>query len=96
MLYNLLISKDAENDAINAVDYYDNINSKLGDRFIKELSDTYSKIQQNPDSFSFINASSELRDIKLKSFPYVVIYIVSKTNVVVIAVLNTHRKPLNI
>lgn len=96
MAYNLSISLRADIDTINAIDYYDQINPALGDRFIAELKEAYQKIKSNPEYYSYIssNPKDKFRDIKLQSFPYVVIYEIHETDIFINAVLNTHRKPL--
>lgn len=96
MGYNLRITNSAESDVLNAIDYYDLIHPMLGTRFIRNLYNTYDRIKTNPELYSFISSEkpSRYRDIKVTSFPYVVIYEMSKKEIIVIAVLNTHRKPL--
>ena len=95
MEYRLQISIRAQNDAIDAIDYYDNINSDLGTRFITELSDIYKQLKANPQFYSLIssNPADKFRDVKLASFPYVVIYEIYETDVVITSVMSTHRKP---
>jgi plasmid stabilization system protein ParE len=95
MGYNLQISLRARNDVVNAIDYYDAISSELCDRFLSELSETYKKLVEHPQFHSLIssNPKDQFRDIKLKSFPYVVIYEIHETKVIVTAVMNTSQKP---
>ncbi len=95
MLYTLHISARAEDDTLNAIDYYDLISYKLGSRFVEELFEVYQSIQSNPALYSFISVKekTQFRDVKLKSFPYVVIYETSENDIYITAVLNTHKKP---
>jgi plasmid stabilization system protein ParE len=95
MAYDLVISIRAEQDTKHAIYYYDQINLKLGERFFIELLEAYQKISETPQYYSFIstNRKTKIRDIKLPSFPYVVIFRVVKSAVYVIAVKNTYLKP---
>ena len=94
--YKLHISDRAEEDAINAVDYYDSVAPDLAFRFLTELQDVYDKLKSSPQFFSYVSTNSliRFRDVKLKSFPYVVIFEIQKNEVFITAVMNTHRRPL--
>ncbi len=96
MAYDLLVTDRASREVIKAIDYYDGINAKLGSRFLTELSETYQKLSTAPQLYSFIlsNRKSNIRDVKLSSFPYVVIYEIKEKKVMILSVMNTHRKPL--
>jgi plasmid stabilization system protein ParE len=96
MGYNLKISLRAYDDVINAIDYYDDINPDLGTRFITELYEVYEQLRNNPQFYSLISSDPAdiFRDIKLQSFPYVVIFEIYEEDVVVTSVMNTNRKPL--
>lgn len=95
MAYKLRISIQAQKDVLNAIDYYDQINPFLGSRFLSELFDIYQKITHNPEQYSYISSDKryQFRDVKLRSFPYVVIYEVIDHNIYITAVLNTYKKP---
>ncbi len=95
MAFELVFSIRAEEDAIQAIYYYDQISPNLGDHFFIELLEAYQKISETPQYYSFVSIvrKTKIRDIKLPSFPYVVIFKVVKNSVYVIAVKNTHLKP---
>jgi hypothetical protein len=95
MEYSLHVSLRARNDIVNAIDYYDDISAELCNRFLAELSETYKKLTGHPQFYSLVssNPKDQFRDIKLKSFPYVVIYEIYETKVIVIAMMNTSRNP---
>ena len=94
MNYNLIVTTVAEQHANDACNYYEEQQAGLADRFLSELYDTYLKIASHPEYYGFISPKDKLRDIKLHSFPYVVIFEIYGTEVIVIAVFNTYRKPL--
>lgn len=95
MKFELIISSKAEDDARDALCYYDEIDTELGTRFLDELAATYKKIAANPQYCSFITSTkrSKLRDIKLRSFPYVVIFEIIGDTVYVVALMSTYKKP---
>jgi len=95
MAYELAFSERAEEDAEIAIYYYYHINPDLGARFFTELLDTYKKLSIAPQYYSFISSRSKrkFRDVKLPSFPYVVIFEIQGNIVNIISVLNTNRKP---
>lgn len=95
MVFKIHVSSRAEDDTINALDYYDKINPALGSRFLYELQDTYQKIRDNPQYYSYISPepNDKFRDVKMKSFPYLVIYEVYNEDIYISAVMHTFRKP---
>lgn len=97
MAYELRISAHADTDILDAIDYYDKINPLLADRFSLELLDTFQKIKNNPQFYSYIskNPVDKFRDVKITSFPYVVIYEVHEAIVYISAVMHTSRKPFS-
>jgi len=94
MSYNLIVTTVAEQQTDDACNYYEEQQAGLAERFLSELYDTYLKIADHPEYYGIISPNDELRDIKLHSFPYVVIYEIQSNDVIVIAVFNTYRKPL--
>ena len=70
MEYELIFSARSEEDAKIAIDYYDHINSQLGERFFIELLETYQKLSIAPQHYSYISAvrNNSVRDVKLPFF----------------------------
>ena len=58
---------------------------------MSDLESVYKKIELNPDFFS--KAGKGFRQAVLKQFPYVVVYEIKRTRVVVYAVFHTSRNP---
>ncbi|MCF8450043.1 MAG: type II toxin-antitoxin system RelE/ParE family toxin [Taibaiella sp.] len=95
MQHKIILTTEAQLDAINAVGYYTAISNDLADRFESELYFTYTKISANPQYFKYLTKGKKkkFRCTKLKSFPFLVIYRFEEPFIVIIAVFNTHRKP---
>lgn len=49
MDFKVIVSKKAQNEIENATEYYAEINLNLALRFYNELSETYKKLEINPD-----------------------------------------------
>ena len=98
MDYELIITVRASQEVEEAIDYYDRIDPKLGTRFLTELSETYKKLSVNPQFYSYVLSSrkSNIRDTKLKSFPYLIIFEIREGIVMVISVSNMYKKPFSL
>ena len=72
MIYQLKVSQTAFREIDNAYVYYEAQSPRLGERFLKSVEDSYSKLSKNPEFYSFINADKNIRDVKIKSFPFVI------------------------
>jgi plasmid stabilization system protein ParE len=96
MQRDLIITAEAQRDTLNASDYYAAINSDLADRFENELRHTYTKIIANPQYYKYLSKGKKkkFRCAKLRAFPFLIIYRIEENLIIVIAVFNTHRKPV--
>ena len=95
MAYNLIITPRASLDVVDACLYYESLQQGLSDRFLSELLAAYNKVRENPQHYSFISSKrkNKLRDIRVKDFPYLVVFDITDDTVTVYAVFNSHRKP---
>ena len=91
MRYALEIHPKAENETVDAYNWYEDQYNGLGEMFLSDLESVYKKIELNPDFFS--KAGKGFRQAVLKQFPYVVVYEIKRTRVVVYAVFHTSRNP---
>lgn len=83
----------AEADANEAVEWYDEKVDGLGLRFIEDLHQTVRSIQRNPDAQNLYLPSVNIRTRILNRFPYKVFFICSKDEIFVIAVIHQKRSP---
>ena len=93
MQFELFISPVALSESINAYDFYETKSVGLGDRFLESLETTYRKISLSPKNYGFISRAKDLRDVKIKDFPFVVIFQIFDDKVIILRVFNTNRKP---
>lgn len=75
----------------DALAYYRAIDSSLSSRMVGEIEDALQLIQRFPQGWQPIDLG--LRQRRLKSFPYVLVYGIGSDSIQVIAFANTHRRP---
>ncbi len=93
MAYRLIILKAAAEDTKEAYNYYEDIQPGLGDRFLAELLVRFNEISRHPKYYGFIDEHHLIRDIKLKSFPYLVVYEIDAETIVIYSVHCAYRNP---
>ena len=77
--------------AKDAYDWYEEQRQGLGEIFLAELDNCYKKLQSRPAASSKIKKN--YRQARLKHFPYVIVYEIIRTDVVVLSVFHTRRNP---
>ncbi|MDB5198837.1 MAG: type toxin-antitoxin system RelE/ParE family toxin [Chitinophagaceae bacterium] len=93
MTYGLIILKAAAEDALQAYNYYENLQQGLGNRFLSELLERYNDISKHPQYYGFVDEQHIIRDVMLKSFPYLVVYEIENDAVIIYAVHCTYKHP---
>lgn len=95
MGYKLRIGQKAIEETVIAIDHYKGISEDLAVRFLNEQNFVYKKIATNPQFYSYIsdNPADQLRDLKLKHFPFVVVFEINGEEIFVSSVWDTRRKP---
>lgn len=97
MLFTVIVKQEAHQDALDAYNYYEEKRAGLGERFLEALQHRYQQLAKQPTHFSYIDEDplKVLRDVRLEKFPYLVVYEIVGTEVVVYAVHNMHKHPRN-
>lgn len=93
MKYTILIIAEARQDELEAYNYYEDLRTGLGEELLIILEQHYIAISENPFLYSFTDENKTLRDVTVLRFPYVIIYEIKSSIVVVYAVHNTYKKP---
>jgi hypothetical protein len=83
--------EDAEKEFLESSLYYNSCQPGLGLDFASEVHQTISRIFQYPQGWTLI--SRNCRRCLVKRFPYGIIYSVEDDIILIIAVMNLHRKP---
>lgn len=94
MTYRLIIQEEAHLEAKDAYTYYEEKSPGLGERFLNELVRRYNDIIAHPEYYSFIDEHKVLRDVKLRHFPYLVVYEIMDDKVIVYSVFNGYKHPV--
>ncbi len=81
----------AVEEVSEALAYYQALDANLSMRMVREIDDALARIQQFPEGWHHL--SGGLRQLRLKSFPYLLIYKVQSESIAVVAFANTHRRP---
>jgi len=89
--YPLQIIPTAEADITRAEDWYRNISSALGDRFLVSVRAALSTIQKSPKLFAVRYA--DIRMSMVKGFPYLIFYRFNEEYVSVLAFYHSHTDP---
>jgi plasmid stabilization system protein ParE len=91
MSYILTVRKEAEFDANEAFEYYQEIREGLGHDFLLCIEEALGKIQRSPLIYRKIY--KDLRRLPIHRFPYRIFYFVQNNNVVVTAVFHARKDP---
>jgi plasmid stabilization system protein ParE len=90
------VNPAARRELQEAAAWYDDRQDGLGDQFLDLLTDSFRKIQSEPQRFApveSIRSRREIRSCPLQRFPYQIIFEVRGDEVVVLAVAHTSRRP---
>jgi toxin ParE1/3/4 len=89
VVYSLRASKAAREHAT----YYEDRQPGLGGSFLAALREAERMAQANPTGFREVAASSEIRAIVIRRFPFRMLYALRGSSILVVAVAHTARKP---
>jgi plasmid stabilization system protein ParE len=82
----------AEQEMLDAADYYEQQMKGLGADFYNMLEIGFSAIGENPECWPIVTAN--IRRCLIRRFPYCLLYRVDSEEVVVLAVMHLSRHPL--
>ena len=91
MVYNLIVTDDAENDLQEAVEWYRSIGLGLDEELIRALEVCLWTIRRHP--FQFPEVYKNVRRALLRKFPYSIFYFTFENTAVVLAVFHSRRNP---
>lgn len=93
MKYKLIVSLAAYKETDNAYAYYEEQSPGLGERFLKSVENAYFKLSQSPQFYGYIQGDKNIRDMKIETFPFRIIFQIVEDTVLVLEVFNTNRNP---
>jgi len=94
MSFRLIIQDQAILEIKDAFEWYEEQKEGLGYEFIAEIEDCYNDLSKYPERYSYINHL--YRRIKTNRFPYILIYEIDGSTVIIIRVRHLKQKPINL
>jgi hypothetical protein len=88
----LHIQQVAQDEIIDAFNYYELQQKGLGDTFLKALDSAFKNIAKAPNGYQLINQFH--RQYPMKKFPFVILYETDQESLFVDAVFHTGKNPL--
>ena len=86
-----ILSADAEDDLLEAYNWYESKEFGLGDRFLNSVQDGLILIRQHPEIFPV--CTSAFRRALISKFPFEIIYENEENRIVVYSVFNCSLNP---
>lgn len=90
-IYIIILQEEAIQDMQDAYDWYEEQLLNLGEEFLEEVYKIFEKIKRNPQHFGI--AFNEFRNVRLKRFPYLIIYKIESNKVYINSIRHIRRKP---
>ena len=88
----IYLTAEALQEEAEAYLYYEDEREDLGERFLNEVERTLEKIAANPQHYSYSDDTKTIRDLSLKSFPFIIIYEVEVNRIKVYHIHNTNKE----
>jgi plasmid stabilization system protein ParE len=94
---NPILVPEAKAEANEAVRWYEDRREGLGDRFLTALYAAFDDLAADPRRMSLLETDElsgrEIRRARVAKFPYIVIFEVAESEIRVVAVAHTSRRP---
>lgn len=87
----LVINPEVEADLADAIAWYDGQRTGLGDDLLERVEEAFEQIRRMPELFG--KGFQDLRVMKVRRFPYLVVYRIDDDQITVIAVYHARRDP---
>jgi len=91
MPYKLEIKEEAMLDIVVGAAWYSDKQEGLDKKFLLTVENTFKSIQKNP--YAYKKGYQDCREAGVRKFPYLIVYKIEDTSVVVFAVFNTWQNP---
>lgn len=92
--YEVVVTPTADQETLDAFEYYEQQLAGLGERFLQALESRYADLATKPDNYSILadDPHGVLRDVSLKRFPFNVIFEIVDDQVIVYSIHHTSRE----
>jgi plasmid stabilization system protein ParE len=92
MKFSIYLTEEALQEEIEAFLFYENEQTGLGERFLKEVEAVLQKVSDHPTFYSFSDETKTIRDISLIKFPFVIIYEIKSDRIEVYHIHHTKKE----
>jgi len=89
MIYTVLLKEEASADVSDAYSWYESRQENLGEHFLDELEEYINILERDPQIYQMRRENR--RYCPMKRFPYLLVYEIEGTEVIVYAVFNTYQ-----
>ena len=95
MAYNLTLGTAALAEIQNASDWYANVSQPTFEKFLDAIDDRLLDLSERPESFTLVRLNPNFRRVKLRRFPYLLIFRVNPAikRVFIAAFIHEKRNP---
>lgn len=93
MNYDLIVLPAAWNEIEEAIEWYESRKTGLGIQFFEHLDLYFELLKKNIANFQ-VKRKPNIRELPLKTFPYIIIYEVFENKIVIYSIFNTNQNPL--
>ncbi len=91
MSWRLIVRREARSELSEAVDWYRSQHPDFGNRFLRAFLEAVNKLVENP--YLFQRLDDDIRRVRLKDFPYNLLYFIQEDRVVIVACAHAKRRP---
>ncbi|GAA3772646.1 hypothetical protein GCM10022423_28750 [Flavobacterium ginsengiterrae] len=92
MVFKIKILPLAEKDIDESIEFYESRSKGLGKQFLTYLNSYLKVLKTNPELFE-IKKEPSYREMTLVKFPFVIIYEIIGTEIIIYSVFHTSRNP---
>ena len=90
----ILVRPEAEAEVQQAFDWYQEQSEGLGLEFLRAIEACLSSVSRNPFAYTVVKVPNVRRAV-VRRFPYALFYLVDDDAIVIIAVFNVKRRPID-
>lgn len=87
----IILIPPADQELIEAIDYYNDQLVGLGDQFYTSFLNTVSYITKAPEAWKKVGSNT--RRINIKRFPYLILYVLDEQDILITCIAHQHRNP---
>ena len=95
MILTLVVRPEVDDDLLQAEEWYDQQEPGLGQKFLKNVSETIDRLLQNPFLYYVRHRRGQVRWLYTHRFPYRIIFRVVDNTVIVYAIIHGARHDRN-